>query len=148
MNENMFSFTFLCKFLCICNFGTCFFFRFSWNFQQNVELRNWEWYTSFWEVFAYFWNGKGQIFGPKSGLGKSLLCILMDSVLWFDAISLGCRFSKGHKFLFRNNIVFLLAIDEFILTLCILMDSSIWYYAVNLGWFIVDIEGSHVIILK
>ena len=54
-----------------------FLFRFSWNFHQNVELRNWEWYTSFWEVFAHIWIEKGPIFGPIyigpiSGLGKSL----------------------------------------------------------------------------
>ena len=28
-----------------------FLFGFSWNFHQNVEIRNWEWYTLFWEVF-------------------------------------------------------------------------------------------------
>ena len=50
-----------------------FLFGFSWNFQQNVELRNWEWYTPFWEVFAHFLIGKELIFGCKSGLGKSLL---------------------------------------------------------------------------
>ena len=49
-----------------------FLFRFSWNFHQNVKLRNWEWYTPFWEVYAHFWIGKGPIFGPKSGLEKSL----------------------------------------------------------------------------
>ena len=49
-----------------------FLFGFSWNFTKNVELRNWEWYTPFWEVFAHFLFGKGPVFGPKSGLGKSL----------------------------------------------------------------------------
>ena len=34
-------------------------------FHQYVELRNLE-------VFAYFVIGKGPIFSPKSGLGKSL----------------------------------------------------------------------------
>ena len=29
----------------------------------------------FWEVFAHFLIGKGTIFGPKSGLRKSLLLI-------------------------------------------------------------------------
>ena len=49
-----------------------FLFGFSWHFHQNLELRNWEWYTAFWEVFAQFLIGKGPIFGPKSGLTKSL----------------------------------------------------------------------------
>ena len=52
-----------------------FLFRFSWNFHQSVELRNWEWYAPFWEVFAQFWIWKGQIFGSKLGLGKSLIFV-------------------------------------------------------------------------
>ena len=50
-----------------------FLFRFSWSFRQTVELRNWEWHTPFWEVFAHFGIGKGPILGPRSGLGKSLV---------------------------------------------------------------------------
>ena len=71
VNENMFSFTFLCKFSYICNFAI--FVRILLKFSPNVELRNWEWYTPFWEVFAYFPFGKGPIFGPKLGQGKSLI---------------------------------------------------------------------------
>ena len=59
------------KFSCIYNFAI--FVQISWNFHQNIAKRNWEWYTPFWEVFAQFWIGKGLIFGPKSGLGKSLI---------------------------------------------------------------------------
>ena len=36
-------------------------FGFSRNINLNVELRNWVWYTPFWEVFT-----------PKSSVGKSL----------------------------------------------------------------------------
>ena len=82
VNENMFSFTFLCKFSCICNFA--FFVRIFMKFSPNVELRNWELYTPFWAVFAYFIIGKGLIFGPKSGLRKSL------TIAPFDAFEISC----------------------------------------------------------
>ena len=41
-------------------------------FHQNVEQMNWECNTTFWEVFAYFQIGKGPIFCPRFGQGKSL----------------------------------------------------------------------------
>ena len=44
-------------------------------FHQAVGLRNWECYLLFWEVFAHFWIGKGPIFCPRIGLGKSLQLI-------------------------------------------------------------------------
>ena len=48
----MFSFTFLYNFH---GYVTLLFlFRFSWNFHQNVELRNWEWYTSLVVLSYYF----------------------------------------------------------------------------------------------
>ena len=56
----MFSFTFLCKFSGICNFGI--FDRIFMKFSPKL----------FWEVFAHFWIGKGPLFSPKSSLGKSL----------------------------------------------------------------------------
>ena len=37
-----------------------FFFGFSWNFHQNVELRNWEWYSPFLKVFIIFELGRGR----------------------------------------------------------------------------------------
>ena len=52
VNENMFSFTYLCKSSCICNVAK--FVRIFMIFHQNVELRNLEWYVPFWEDFVYF----------------------------------------------------------------------------------------------
>ena len=66
----MFSFTFYAKFLCISN--TAIFVQIFMNFSPKVELRNWKSYTPLWEVFVHFSIGKGPIFGPKSGLAKSL----------------------------------------------------------------------------
>ena len=63
VNENMFSFTYFMQLSCICNF--CIFDRIFMKFHQNVELRNWEWPTPFWEDFAHFQIGKGLLFGPK-----------------------------------------------------------------------------------
>ena len=36
------------------------------------KILNWECFHHFCDVFAQFWIGKGPIFGPKIGLGKSL----------------------------------------------------------------------------
>ena len=41
-------------------------------FHQNVKPSNWEYNAPFWEVFAHFLFGKGLIFSPRFGLGKSL----------------------------------------------------------------------------
>ena len=54
---------------------------FTYNFHQNVELIEWEWSTPFREVFAHFLIGKGLIFCPKTGLGKSLMKIMRLSNL-------------------------------------------------------------------
>ena len=48
-------------------------FGFSRNVHQNVELEIGNDKTPFWEVFAYYEIGKGPIFDPRFGLGKSLL---------------------------------------------------------------------------
>ena len=82
------------------------------NFHQNVELKIWEGYTPFWEVFAHFLIGKGQIFGPKSGLGKSLdigqifglsLCLLPYFV-YTPSVKDICRMCKKENF-FRTKYV-------------------------------------------
>ena len=80
VNENMFSFTFLCKFSYICYFAILF--GFSWNFHQNVELRNWEWYTPFGKFLLIF-NWEGADVRPQSGLGKSLILECRFIVYWF-----------------------------------------------------------------
>ena len=42
-----------------------FLFGFSWNFHQNVELRNWEWYTLFLQVFTHFFNLERVVIRPQ-----------------------------------------------------------------------------------
>ena len=74
VNENMFSFTFLCKLSCICNFAI--FVRICMKFSPKCRTNKFVMITPFWDVFAHFLIGKGPTFGlgPKSGLGKSLDC--------------------------------------------------------------------------
>ena len=68
MNEN--SFTFLCKDSYICNFGI--FVRIFIKFSPKCKPKKLGMIYTIWEVFAHLLIGKGQIFGPKTGLGKSL----------------------------------------------------------------------------
>ena len=65
VNENMFSFTFLWNYSCICNFGI--FVRILMKFSQKCRTKKGMIYTIL---------GMGLIFGTKSGLGKSLVHII------------------------------------------------------------------------
>ena len=71
VNENTFSFTFLCKISCICNFGI-----FVWIFMKFLRICRTKklgminMYIILGSFYLFF-VGKGPIFGPKSGLGKS-----------------------------------------------------------------------------
>ena len=55
----------------ICHFAILV--QFSWKFHQNIKPKNWEYNTSFSEFSAHFLIGKGLIFRPRYGLGKSLI---------------------------------------------------------------------------
>ena len=70
VNENMFSFTFLCKFSLICNFAI-----FAWIFMKfppKCRTKKLGMIYTILGHLAHFLIGMGPIFGPKSGLGKSL----------------------------------------------------------------------------
>ena len=51
-----------------------FFSDFHENFHQNVELKNWNDIHHFGKFLLIFELGRGRYLGPKSGLGKSLVC--------------------------------------------------------------------------
>ena len=66
----MSSFTFVCKFSCICYFST--FVLIFMKFSSKCRAKKLGMIHTIWEVFAYFELGKGPIFGPRFGPGRSL----------------------------------------------------------------------------
>ena len=72
VNENMFSFTILYKFSCICNFAI--FVRIFIKFSPKCRTKKLGMIYTILGGFSSFLNciGLWPIFGPKSGLGKSL----------------------------------------------------------------------------
>ena len=68
-----------------------FFIGFSRNFLQNVELRNWEWYTyTFWRVFAIL-NWEGAVIPPQIRLWRVCAFIRYKTpqYLFMDILNIG-----------------------------------------------------------
>ena len=76
MNENMFSFTFLCKFSCICNFAI--FVQFFIKFSPKCKTKKLKWYTLFSGSFCSFLNWEGADIRPQIRPRKSPGRLLQD----------------------------------------------------------------------
>ena len=63
MNENTFSFTFLCKFSCICNIGI--FYRIFKKISPKCRTKQLGRYPPFWEVLLIFELGRGRYSAPN-----------------------------------------------------------------------------------
>ena len=86
VNENMFSFTFLCRSSCICNFDILV--RIFMKFSPKCRTKKLGMIYTILECFClYFLIGKETIFGPKSGLGKSLqISYYINDLLSFEGL--------------------------------------------------------------